>query len=442
MLDAEDGGDEGIDFLTGIVEGKGGAAGAFDAQAVHQGLGTMVARAHGNAEAVEQGAHVEVVDSPHLETDDGIVMGRVLRAVDFHTGNLHHALHGVGGEVALMGLDKVETYGTAIGNGGDVVERTGQAGAGHVVGRAGLEFVRQVVEGGMLEGYGLYHLATAHVGRYAVEPRFLAVEHTDASGTVDFVPAEGKEVTIQVLHVDAEVGRALCAVDEDGHAVGVGNAYDFLDGIDGAEHVADVGNADDFGPFIEQRLDGIGRNGALVGDGQDANLDALPLLKQLPRNDVGVVFHLGDEHFITLLHECLTEAGGHEIDALRGAAGKDNFARRAGIEEAAHRLAGRLVEVGGLLGQEVYAPVDVGVHIIIFLRHGLHHLTRFLRSGGVVEIDEGVFVVYLTRQDREIGPYPSPDLPRGGGAVCSAICILSVIHICIVYTPSPRGGSG
>ena len=44
---------EGIDLFAGVIEGEGGADGAADAEAVHQGLRAVVAGAHGNAEAVE-----------------------------------------------------------------------------------------------------------------------------------------------------------------------------------------------------------------------------------------------------------------------------------------------------------------------------------------------------------------------------------------------------
>jgi len=62
LADSLDACDKGIDIRTGVVKGEAGAAGAFDAQPMHQGLGTMMACADGYAEAVEKRAHVEVVD--------------------------------------------------------------------------------------------------------------------------------------------------------------------------------------------------------------------------------------------------------------------------------------------------------------------------------------------------------------------------------------------
>ena len=61
---------QGIHFFMGVVDAKGGTEGAFYAEAMHQGLSTMVARADGYAEAIEQGAHVEVVDVANEEGDD------------------------------------------------------------------------------------------------------------------------------------------------------------------------------------------------------------------------------------------------------------------------------------------------------------------------------------------------------------------------------------
>lgn len=56
-----------IDLFPGVVEAKRGAYGAFDAQAMHEWLGAMMACAHSYAEAVEECPHVEVVDISHLE---------------------------------------------------------------------------------------------------------------------------------------------------------------------------------------------------------------------------------------------------------------------------------------------------------------------------------------------------------------------------------------
>ena len=64
--------DEGVHLLEGVVEGEGGAHRALHAQAAHQRLGAVVARAHGDAQAVEQRAHVQVVAAAHQEGADSV----------------------------------------------------------------------------------------------------------------------------------------------------------------------------------------------------------------------------------------------------------------------------------------------------------------------------------------------------------------------------------
>jgi len=57
---------EGIDLGLGVVESERSPHHALRPEAVHQRLGTVVSRAHGYAEAVEQGAYVEVVDAADI----------------------------------------------------------------------------------------------------------------------------------------------------------------------------------------------------------------------------------------------------------------------------------------------------------------------------------------------------------------------------------------
>lgn len=63
---------QGIHFFLRVVQGEGGADCSADTQTVHQGLRTVMTGADGDAETVEQGADVEVVDLTNIETYDGI----------------------------------------------------------------------------------------------------------------------------------------------------------------------------------------------------------------------------------------------------------------------------------------------------------------------------------------------------------------------------------
>ena len=74
--------------MLGIVKGKRSANSAKDTKPIHERLGAMVPRAHGNAELVEKRAHVHVMDVAHVEAHHGIVgMELIVRSVDMHAVN-------------------------------------------------------------------------------------------------------------------------------------------------------------------------------------------------------------------------------------------------------------------------------------------------------------------------------------------------------------------
>ena len=182
---------------------------------------------HGNAQPVEQGAHVHVVDVAHQEAHYSIVLSG-FGSEDAHALYLAELLHAVGGELLFVSLDTVKSDSLHILDGG------GQSVGRHIVGGAGLKLERQALEGCLLETHALNHLASTLIRRQPVEPFLLAVEHADACRTVHLMPAEGIEVAVEVLHVDAEVGSSLSTIHKHGNAMLVGCADDLLHGIDGA----------------------------------------------------------------------------------------------------------------------------------------------------------------------------------------------------------------
>ncbi|MBO7630225.1 MAG: DUF2851 family protein, partial [Bacteroidales bacterium] len=141
--------------------------------------------------------------------------------------------------------------------------------------------------------------------------------------------------------------------------------------------------------------------------------------RHLPRHEVGVVFHLGDEHFVTGLQEALAEGGGDEVHRLGGAAGEDHLLRRGCVDETLDGAAGGLELLGGKLAQMVHATVDVAVDGEVVAGQRVDDRQRFLRGGGVVEIDERAAVDRLL-QYREI---------------------LTVVHSLSVFCPVVFGGA-
>ena len=94
---------------------------------------------------------------------------------------------------------------------------------------------------------------------------------------------------------------------------------------------------------------------------------------------------------------------GHEVQALCGAAGKHDLGLRGCVYEACHGASGLLVQVGGLLREVVHAAMHVGVHLVVFLHHGLYHRAGFLRGGGVVKVNQGA-AVHLAGQYGKVLP--------------------------------------
>ncbi len=353
----------------------------------------MVACAHGYAEAVEQGAHVEMMDVANEERHDSVLARGGAEETD--AGDGLHLLHAVGGELALMSRNVVHAEGRHI------VESGGKTVGSHIVGGACLKLKRQTLEDRALEAHALNHLATTLIGRQTVEPFFLAVEHTNTCGAIDLMSTESEEIAIEVLHIDLEMGCRLCSVHHHRHAVFMSNAHNVFHGVHRAEGVAHMRHANDLRAVRKQLLILVHEQVAAVVDGYDLKSDAALCCLQLPRHDVRMVLHDAHDHLVALAHKLFTERADHEVYALGGAAREDNLLGLGSVDETAHGLTRRLMQVGGLLREIMHATVHVGVDIKILVAHGIEHTERLLCCRRVVEIDERT-VVDGARENRKI----------------------------------------
>ena len=116
------------------------------------------------------------------------------------------------------------------------------------------------------------------------------------------------------------------------------------------------------------------------------------------------MFHLSDDHFIACLHLRLAERASHQIDGLRSTTGKDNLLYLRRIDELAYILTRSLMKIGCLLTQVVNTAMHVGIHIQIFIPHGIEHHERLLRSGRIVEIHQRL-LINLPRKNGEVFAY-------------------------------------
>ena len=172
----------------------------------------------------------------------------------------------------------------------------------------------------------------------------------------------------------------------------MGNVCHLLDGIDRPKDIADMGNAHKPCVLCKELLVCVQVQHAFFSHRDHLQDNPPALCLQLPWNDVGVVFHRRDNHLIALLHAALCEAGGNEVQALRRPTGKDNLICGMCVDELPYRLTCSLMQVGCLLRQPVYTTVYVGIHIEVFLAHGIQHAERFLRGGTVVKVNQRLAV--------------------------------------------------
>ena len=110
---------------------------------------------------------------------------------------------------------------------------------------------------------------------------------------------KSEEIATDRLDIERPVAGALGGIHEGGNSMLAGARAQFPDRIDGAERVGDMGHGeqlDFFGqPFIEtiqvQQPD-------VTGDREKNKLSARPLGQQLPRDNIAVVLHLGEQDFV------------------------------------------------------------------------------------------------------------------------------------------------
>ncbi|MNN38449.1 hypothetical protein D3C81_1524460 [compost metagenome] len=204
------------------------------------------------------------------------------------------------------------------------------------------------------------------------------------------------------LNVRRRMNRALAAIDQHPRAGRVGQAGDLCNRVDGAQNVGHMGDGDDLGLRPQQSGEGFHVQRAIVRNRRPFQHRALALAQQVPRHDVGVVLHLGDDDLVAGF-DAQADAVGDQIDRLGAALGPDDVLGRGRVQEAGDDLARRLERLGRLVRQGMQAPVDVGVAALHRRDQGVDHRTRLLRRGGVVQIDQRL-AVHLSRQDRELRP--------------------------------------
>ena len=124
---------------------------------------------------------------------------------------------------------------------------------------------------------------------------------------------------------------------------GVREPDDLRDGIDRAEHVRHVRHRHDPGPVVQQPLVLVEAQLAGVRHRDHTQACALLLAEDLPRHDVRVMLHLGDDDLVAGADVRAAVGLGDEVDGLGRAADEDDLLRVGRVEEPPDRFARRLV---------------------------------------------------------------------------------------------------
>jgi hypothetical protein len=113
------------------------------------------------------------------------------------------------------------------------------------------------------------------------------------------VPAAREEVTPESLHIDRQVRRTLRPVHEHQCPNIVCELCQLLDRVYGCEHVRGVDAADQFRTRPDQTPGLLDVQGAVLPDGDKAQLCAGRLGRELPGDEVRVVLGLGEQDLVS-----------------------------------------------------------------------------------------------------------------------------------------------
>ena len=251
-----------------------------------------------------------------------------------------------------------------------------------------------------------YHLSTTLIGGHGIAPLLFTIQHTYAGRSVHLVCREYVEIGIEALHIDSKVGNALRTVYLDGNVVGVSISNSLFYGVDCAQYIRCMHYADQSRTLGKEVAKCLHVQLAALIDGDDTQFYIFTTLQQLPRNNVGVVLHRGNNHLVAIVQKCFAKGVCHKVYRLGSTACEDYLVAVLCIDKALYSFAGILVCIGSLLAQRVHTAVHIGVYATVAIGNAIDDTLRVLRCGSVVEVYEGL-AVYLSTEYGELCAYGS-----------------------------------
>ena len=158
----------------------------------------------------------------------------------------------------------------------------------------------------------------------------------------------------------------------------MGEVDDALHWHDGAQHVGDMRDGDQLGAVTQKLFEGLHTEFALISDRCDFQHQSFFIAHHLPRHDVGMVFHLGDDNFVAGVERTPPMGCGNQIDRFGGVPGENDFLAAFRIEKGLNLIARAFIGIGRAFAQIVSPAMHIGVFGLIDGAHGIDHLARFL----------------------------------------------------------------
>ena len=120
-------------------------------------------------------------------------------------------------------------------------------------------------------------------------------------------------------------GMACAPSTKYGNITCVRHAGNLLDRVDCTQRVGQMPHGHNLRLGTKQLFKFLHHEFAAIIDWRNPQLCAFLFTQHLPRHNVGVVLHGGDQDFISSAHVLASVSLGHKIDCVRGAANKDDL---------------------------------------------------------------------------------------------------------------------
>ena len=215
------------------------------------------------------------------------------------------------------------------------------------------------------------HLAAGQERRHRLEQLAAGPQRARAHRAEHLVAAEHVEIRADRLDVDRDVRDRLGPVDQHQRARLVGELDHLADLVDRAQRVRHVGERDELRLEPQEDLEDVEAEDPVVGDRDELEVAVALLDEELPRDEVGVMLHLGQDDHVAAIDVPPAPRVGDEVDRLGRVAGEDDLVAVGRVDEPGDLDPGRLVGGGRLLADRVDAAMDVGVVLAVVVGDGV-----------------------------------------------------------------------